>query len=161
MNRTLEQRRAAYALEFVTRNTGEQANQLDTHIQNTPIRILQNGLGQALAFLLANNERKSGAERKASGLLYDHLEVWLCGPRNDDMPCRIYDGQQCNLMKQLITGERSQYLLAQDESLALFAWLKMFAKAYLSDDGAEGASHAEPTCAQPPSLRRGRVLRSW
>ena len=128
MNRTLEQPRATYALRFITGFTGDKTK-LSTHIQKTPIRILQNGLGQALAFLLADSEGDTGSP---SCTLYDHLQDWLCGPYTNDRPCRVYDGQQYNLIKQLIEGRRDEYLLAQEEALKLFTWLKKFADAYLA-----------------------------
>ena len=132
MSRTLEQQRATYAMNFVTGYTGDKAK-LATHIRKTPIRILQNGLGQALAFLLSDNEGKTGNERKPSGYLYDCLEAWLCGPDSPAHPCRVYNGQQCNFMKQLIEGERGPYLQAQEEAIRLFGWLKKFADAYLEE----------------------------
>lgn len=137
MSRSLEQNRATYALELVSafadRESSLNKAKLQTHIQKAPIRILQNGLGQALAFLLADNENKTGANRQPSGELYDHLQDWLCGATSDSRPCRIYSGQQCNLMKQLIEGDRQQYMLAQEEALKLFVWLKKFADAYLKE----------------------------
>ena len=129
MSRTLEQQRATYAMNFVTGYSGDEPK-LATHIQKTPIRILQNGLGQALAFLLSDNEEKTGDKQKPSGCLYDCLQSWLCGPDSPGHPCRVYSGQQCNLMKQLIEGERGPYLQAQEEAILLFAWLKKFADAY-------------------------------
>lgn len=145
MSRSLEQNRATYALELVSafadRESPLNKAKLQTHIQKTPIRILQNGLGQALAFLLADSEGKTNTP---SHQLYDHLQNWLCGATSDSRPCRIYSGQQCNLMKQLIEGDRQQYMLAQEEALKLFAWLKKFADAYL-DDGQGGSGHAGGT----------------
>lgn len=132
MSRTVEQKRAAFALNFVTAFQGSKA-ELATHIQKTPIRILQNGLGQALAFLLANNEGKTGDKRKSSGTLYDHLQKWLC---EAGQPCRVYDGTAGDLMKQVVEGNRAQYLRAQQEALALFTWLKKFSDAYLDKDPA-------------------------
>lgn len=129
MSRSLEQNRATYALNFVQPFSGDKPK-LQTHIQKTPIRVLQNGLGQALAFLLADSEGKTNTP---SHQLYDHLQDWLCGATSDSRPCRIYSGQQCNLMKQLIEGDRQQYMLAQEEALKLFAWLKKFADAYLKE----------------------------
>lgn len=126
MSQTLEQKSAVYAMNFVTCYTGDKAK-LSTHIQKTPIRILQNGLGQALAFLLADDDNK---RKEPSYKLYLHLQGWLCGA---DSPCRVYQTQECNLMKQLIEGDRVQYLHAQEEAIRLFAWLKKFAKAYLEE----------------------------
>lgn len=140
MSHSVEQNRATYALNFVQPFSGDKAK-LQTHIQKTPIRVLQNGLGQALAFLLADSEGKTNTP---SHQLYDHLQEWLCGATSDGRPCRIYSGQQCNLMKQLIEGDRQQYMLAQEEALKLFTWLKKFADAYLKGEQEEGR-HAEGT----------------
>lgn len=135
MNRTLEQHRAVYAMNFVTGypEDKDKRAKLFTHIQKTPIRILQNGMGQALAFLLDDNGSEIGPKRKPSGDLYDHLQGWLCGADSEDRPCRVYKGQQCNLMKQLMEGSRAEYLMAQEEALRLFTWLKKFANAYLKE----------------------------
>ena len=137
MSRTLEQLRASYAMHFVTDYGGDQSK-LATHIQKTPIRILQNGLGQALAFLLSDNEGKRGEQRKPSGHLYDQLQGWLCGPDIPGRPCRVYNSQECNLMKQLVEGERASYLQAQEEAIRLFIWLKKFADAYLDKEVKNG-----------------------
>lgn len=139
MTRLLEQKRAAFALRFVLRFVEEEGHRnqaeqqkMATHIQKTPVRILNNGLGQALAFLLADNEGKRGGERKPSGRLYDKLEEWLCGDPDDERPMRVYKSPgQPNLVKQLMEGSREQYLLAQEEALRLFVWLRKFAEAYL------------------------------
>ena len=64
MSRTREQHRAQYALKFVKEYVRNQSQffenkaKMHTHIQKASIQILQNGLGQMLAFLLADNEGK-------------------------------------------------------------------------------------------------------
>ena len=133
MNRTMEQRRALHAMNFVTNYRGDKTK-LSTHVQKTPIRILQNGLGQALAFLLSDNEGKTGNSRQPAGHLYDHLQEWLCGAESEDYPGRVYGGQGPNLIKQLMEGSRSDYMRAQDEALKLFTWLKKFSDAYLGGE---------------------------
>ncbi len=126
---TLEQKRARAAMEFVQRhrnNSGQRAK-LRTLIQRSPVMILQNGLGQTLAFLLA--DAGDGQEgRNAAGLLHDRLEQWLCRERP------IYH-QEGGLMTQLTAGSRHDYLRAQQEALALLGWMKKFAEAWLKDGG--------------------------
>lgn len=146
MNQTLEQKRAQYGLRFIKNMTEDVSatdtmpeidkkfrDKLNTLIQKAPVQILQNGLGQMLAFLLADNEGKQGKKRKASGVLYEHLEKWLCGATDQARPCRVYDTN--GLIEQLAGGNRRQYIRAQKEALTLFAWLKKFAAAWLSEGG--------------------------
>jgi CRISPR-associated protein Cmr5 len=127
-NRTLEQQRAAAALAFVQaqKDNEKQRAKLHTVIQKAPILILQNGLGQTLAFLLADTAGE-GENRKAAGLLYDQLGQWL---RQQG----IYPGQE-DLMTQLTAANRHHYLRAQQEALALLGWMKKFAEAWLKEGG--------------------------
>lgn len=127
MSRTINQRRAAFALACVRGYQGD-TDKMSTHIHKTPIRILQNGLGQALAFLLSDAASDGGAPARN---LYDKLQEWLCGNRDDSYPCRIYTGDPADLIKRLVEGDRAAYLHAQEEALLLFNWLKKFSDAYL------------------------------
>lgn len=137
MRRMLSQQRAAFALRKVQDFTDTARNprherkpdKMSTHLHKTPIRILSNGLGQALAFLLSDNEGESGAKRKESGQLYDWLTEWLCGEADENQPCSVYPAG--DLITQLMVGDRRAYLHAQEEALLLFDWLTKFADAYL------------------------------
>jgi len=143
MSRTLEQKRAQYSLEFIQglRNdqvaTGDMPeinatlrDKLNTLIQKAPVQIMQNGMGQLLAFLLADNGGKTGKHREPSKIFYDFLAGWLCGPTEPAYPCRIYS--QGDLIKQLCDGDRRQYIRTQQEALALLTWTKKFAAAWLA-----------------------------
>ncbi len=129
MSRTVEQRRAAFALAFIGRHVNsseEDKTKLSTHIHKTPSLILQCGLGQALAFLLAD----AGTDaNKPSKWLYNELQTWIGGQRNEQYPMRIYP--EGNLMDALLNGSRNDYFRAQEESLLLLDWLKKFAAAKL------------------------------
>lgn len=134
MSHTLEQFRARHALQFVrnykTNNPdSDYQAKLRTLIHNAPIQILQNGLGQALAFQLADNENKTGTDRLPSGHLYDCIQGWLSDRKH---PPKIYDPDD-ELIQQLVEGDRTHYMRAQAETLKLFNWLKKFADAWLSD----------------------------
>jgi CRISPR type III-B/RAMP module-associated protein Cmr5 len=126
MSRTLEQRRAAFALAFIETIKEEDKEKFSTHIKKTPSLILQCGLGQALAFLLAEAGRD---EQKPSKLLYKELQQWLCGTRDEVYPMRVYTSTE--LIHALVNGSRSDYFRAQEETLMLFNWLKKFAAAKL------------------------------
>lgn len=137
MRRLLSQQRAAFALRKTqgfsdpARNPSNErkSDKMSTHLHKTPIRILSNGLGQALAFLLADNEGEIGVKRKESGQLYDWLTEWLCGEADEIQPSRVYP--EGDLIALLMAGNRRTYLCAQEEALLLFDWLTKFADAYL------------------------------
>lgn len=128
-NKSLEQQRAAAALAFVQGQKDKKAQhaKLHTLIQKTPILILQNGLGQTLAFLLADAGGQ-GEQRNAEGRLYDQLDHWLRRQQ------RIYPMEK-GLMDQLTEKDRHLYLHAQQEALALLGWMKKFAEAWLKEGG--------------------------
>lgn len=139
MSRLLSQQRAAFALQKIqgfsdpprNRNNEGKQEKMSTHLHKTPIRILSNGLGQALAFLLSDNGSEIGVKRKESGQLYDWLCEWLCGNADENQPCRVYPAG--DLIAQLMAGDRRDYLRAQEETLLLFDWLAKFADAYLEE----------------------------
>jgi CRISPR-associated protein Cmr5 len=128
MSRTLEQERAAFAMGKVlpppVTEEKEQGNYA-TLIRKLPAMVIHNGLGQSLAYLLADAERH---ETKPSWKLYKCIEEWVCGRMN------IYDPQK-DLMKSLMEGKRKEYLHAQQEALSLLAWMTKFADAYLPNGG--------------------------
>lgn len=136
MSHTVEQRRASFALAFIDKQLQlaqelkkeeiqKYKEKLNTHIHKSPSLILQCGLGQALAFLLADAEGK----QTPSKILYNTLQDWLCGVEDDIHPMRVYN--QAELIDALVNGSRSEYFRAQEESLMLFNWLKKFADAKL------------------------------
>lgn len=125
MSRTLEQQRAAFALEFINAQLAveqKDKDKLNTHIHKLPSLILQCGLGQALAFLLAD----AGGKQVPSKILYDALQEWLCA---EQRPMRVY--RRTQLIEALVEGSRNEYFRAQEESLMLLNWLKKFAAAKL------------------------------
>lgn len=137
MSRTLEQRRAAFALAFIDnqqqRLGKEDKEKLNTHIHKSPSLILQCGLGQTLAFLLADAGKKESTDAGKApkpSILYNTLQNWLCGAEDDDIhPMRVY--RQTKLIEALVSGSRSEYFRAQEEALMLLNWLKKFVDAKL------------------------------
>lgn len=135
MLKTLEQKRAIYALERINKQKNDPKNSGDygRHVRKMPAMILNNGLGQALAFLLADGNPAS------SGALYKDFQNWVCGNKKDDndYPRLIYnnekdkDGKDKDLILLLMDKDRSHYMEAQQEILSLLTWMKKFADAYL------------------------------
>lgn len=129
MSRTLEQDRAKYSLEKVLGFKGKDgSSEYSTLVKKLPAMILNNGFGQALAFLLSRSEGKKDA---ASWLLYSQLQAWL-------VMRGIYQGD--NLISALMDGERKSYMHAQQEALSLLTWMMKFTNAYLTEKG--GDNHA-------------------
>ena len=127
MSQTLEQKRTVFALAAIEKAKEKKGEDYGRHVRKLPAMILNNGLGQALAFLLADAE---GKEQKASWQLYNDLQSWLCKEEN---PRCIYKNSE--LIKSLMDNDRSKYLQAQDEALKLLVWMKKFADAYLPKSG--------------------------
>ncbi|WP_321491785.1 type III-B CRISPR module-associated protein Cmr5 [uncultured Desulfobacter sp.] len=128
MIQTLEQRRAAHALNCV--NYRKEAGQKTygkyvSYVSALPATILMNGLGQACATLLSQKETKGHKE------LYDDLQSWLCG---DDVAAPYHNSDNTGtqqLMDNITTSDETKYFRARAEALAYLVWLKKLAKAFL------------------------------
>lgn len=131
--KSLELRRAEHALQAVEALKGKQK---DTHyvsyVKALPANILQNGLGQALAMLLAAAKGKQDEPHKQ---LYNQMQAWLCG-EHDDAP---YRGES-KLIDAIAAGSETQYLHAHAEALAYLIWLKKLAVAFLNEPEQREAS---------------------
>lgn len=126
---SLVQRRAKETLEIINgmRHEIGKTNRNETYAQlvaGFAPTVLMNGLGQALATLVA-----SGKEHEKQ--LYAQLQGWLCGGF-DQAPYQ----KGKDLLEALMEGDRKSYLRAQVEALAWLEWLKKFATAYLKKEKA-------------------------
>ncbi len=123
---TLEQERAGFALAKA-QDLGEHADKYNKLVQGFPATILTDGLGQAVATLMA----KAGKERHR-GKLLEHLDEWLCR-KNATSPYF----RQTRLIDAIVGGSQQDYVLAQAEALNLLVWLKKFASAYAPGDSGQ------------------------
>jgi CRISPR-associated protein Cmr5 len=137
MKQTIQQERAAFALEAVevinkriqkiaAGNDRDKikASEYKSYASSFPAMIQMNGLGQAAAFFRskgAGNDSKAHAYQA----LYDTLSSWL------SKPGQPYQGQ--DLLDGITRENMQTYMLAQAEALALLDWVKKFAKAYMED----------------------------
>lgn len=123
---TLDQRRATYALATVQKHrNAAAAARYATLARGIATMVLQNGLGQALAYLLADAEGKPSPALE----LYNELQAWLCGPVDAEHPERVYS--RADLIAELMAGSRADYQRAQRHALNLLAWMRKFVDAYL------------------------------
>lgn len=121
MRRLLSQERAAYALKRVKEASKD--HDYAGLCRDMPAMLLQNGLGQSLAFLLSKSK---GANDKAHRQLYDDLSGWLIQNR------RIYS--EGGLIEAVMNGDRRTYMTAHEEALELSGWLKRFADALIGKE---------------------------
>lgn len=119
--RTIEQLRAADALAKIQAMNTRDCGHYVSYVSALPATIVMNGLGQALATLLA--QAKGGQDPHR--LLHDHVASWLVRqvPR--------LGGNEAQVVRGLMNNSEEVYLQAQGEAMAYLQWLKQFARAYL------------------------------
>lgn len=124
----LTQQRAQFALACVQAAQGsEHAADYARLVRKLPAMILQNGLGQALAFHLADAQ---GDNHSAAGRAVLDLSRWLIAQK------KIYTASSLTLhtmIDALVAGSRDQYMRAQREAMALLDWMKKFADAFIPE----------------------------
>jgi CRISPR-associated protein Cmr5 len=111
---TRDQRRAAHAWKLVqdTRGQGEKAAaDFATHVRKMPARIATAGLGPALAFIEAKDQK----------ILSTALGDWILREG------KIAQGP--TLMKAIMEGNASDLRRWTEEALAWLAWVKRFCDA--------------------------------
>ena len=129
---SLDQRRAEHALTKIKKRR-EHPRQSDylSYAKALPASILQNGLGQAMATLLA----AAKSEKDPHFLLYRDVEDWLCGD-DEDAPYR--GCRDMGLLETIVKKDQRHYLRAHTEAQSYLDWLKKLAAAYLKADSRGG-----------------------
>lgn len=133
MTKTLEQRRAADSLRkidsiiTIESRDEEWKDKYASYVESLPAAILNCGLGQAAATLLAASKKQNNQfGDDPHYVLYMHVQDWLCR-NSDEAP---YNGTG-NLLKAITAGDRGSYMLAQAEALKWLEWHKKLTVAYL------------------------------
>jgi CRISPR-associated protein Cmr5 len=133
----MAQKRAEYALkqvlDFTKGNTQKEKDEFKSFSAGAPAMILQNGLGQALAFWLAKGKKDKDKDNKIKEddkhiKLFDIVKGWLSlqeGDVNNRFVLKQKD--RPGLINELAKMDQQQYLAAQSETLALLEWVKRFA----------------------------------
>ena len=134
---SLSQRRAKHALAAIRDLENKEYGHYVSYVNGLSAAILQNGLGQALATLIAGakvNESRRSKDEAAHESLYRQISKWLCDPR-EDAPY----SDKGDVLEAITQHGEDAYLRAQAEALAYLEWLKKFANAFLKRP--EGGSH--------------------
>ncbi|MBI4749716.1 MAG: type III-B CRISPR module-associated protein Cmr5 [Acidobacteria bacterium] len=120
--RTIEQARATAAWNNIQEVKGQDFEaKYSSWAKKFPALVLNNGLGQALAFLRAKNKDEHQA-------LYSHFSRWVTS--------QIYRTSDNELLERLIGSHSNSldYRHATTETLAFAGWLKRFAEAELKSE---------------------------
>jgi CRISPR-associated protein Cmr5 len=144
----IERERATVALKIIN-ELPEDVGKYTSYVKALPAAILQNGLGQAMATLLAASKgepaMRNGRVNEPHRLLYNHIQAWLCRD-NEAAPYRIENGPTdtgTQLMEQITNGSEAAYIRAQAEALAYLNWLKKFAVAFRPEQESTHESTAQ------------------
>lgn len=134
LRQTTEQERAKFAWDEVSKLPQDLKGEYKDVVRKFPSLIINNGLGQALAFLLAKGTDKDGKkpdEGKVHGRLYAHIQEWICNKR------KLIGSEASDplrLIKGLVEQDSTRYRHISIETLALATWLKRFAEALAPED---------------------------
>lgn len=128
MSTTLAQDRSAFALKSVKDLRGDR-DKFAKFVSGMPAMILQNGLGQAMSFMLAKGT-KDGRFQPADRHIeaFDMIAEWL---KKREI---LASTEKERVVASLSQMNQSGYLQAQNEALALLEWVKRYANAGLFSD---------------------------
>ncbi len=129
-DKTLDQQRANHAWQVIeqlkTRSANEQ-KEYAGEAKKLPVRIMNSGLGQALAFIRSKARDKKTALRQ----LHDDLTDWTLKERG------LPGDDPQSLLVSICKGDALFLRRATDEVLAYLEWLNRFAEAEGMTDGTE------------------------
>jgi len=126
-----DQRRAEFALNRINmRKLAGNYGNYRAHVRSLPATIMTSGLGQALAM-----EQAQGSSDKMIGhrLLFEDVTSWLL----QEWSTSPYHGA-ADIFDGITRGPEEAYLRAQDETMAILQWLKLFAEAKLEKPSGAG-----------------------
>ena len=127
---TLDQQRANHAwrsIEDLKRLRPNEQKEYAGEAKKLPVRIMNSGLGQALAFIRS----KARDKKTALSRLHDDLTDWTLKERG--LPGAVPD----SLLVSICKGDALFLRRATDEVLAYLEWLNRFAEAEGMTDGTE------------------------
>jgi len=135
MTTTLEQKRAAHALEQIQSLDGTEYGHYVSYVSALPATILMNGLGHALLTLCAKAKNN---RNRPHYLLYTHVASWLALQVTEFRRDVNEPGSPDEVIQKLMVNDQQVYVHAQAEALAYLNWLKQFARAYLREEEGQG-----------------------
>ena len=114
-----EQERSSFALKRINLLPTVE-KETSSFVSGVPAMILQNGFGQALAFL-----RAKGKGEGHHGAAFSIMKKWLTKNK------LVLDGNDRKFLVNISEMDQTEYLEAQTETLAMLEWLKRYANAKL------------------------------
>lgn len=129
---TLDRRRAAFAYGAVGRarthfNKPADLDGYATLVKGISAMILQNGIGQAAAFLMSKTK---GAGDGPHAVLLEQIGEWLVERKIFDRPEPPTQWTE-GLMLLLLKCDRSKWVRAEREAISIGMWMKRFAEALI------------------------------
>jgi len=126
MRTTLAQQRAKFSLDELEKIKCDRED-FKSFAAGLPSMILQNGFGQALAFLAAKAKKFNFTDKH-----YAAMKIILAWLVNRGI---LTAGNEKDQIMQISKMEQMVYLRAQRETLAMLEWLKRYANADLFVEG--------------------------
>lgn len=96
-------------------------------VAGCPTMILQNGLGQALAFWAAKSKLNLG---KKEGQILEVIRGWFGRPEN---PLKLESIDCKDFIQKLMQKNQNEFILFQKETLLMLEWYKRYVNAFLDD----------------------------
>lgn len=124
---TTQQKRAQQAWKDVKDVQNKSfAKEYGSLVRGLPAMIQTDGLGPALAFLLAKH---NGKPESAHGAAYTHISSWVMQ--------YVFNKENADLLSHLLSSSSSSgdYRRATTEAQAYLIWLKRFAEAFNLGEG--------------------------
>jgi CRISPR-associated protein Cmr5 len=121
-NTTLSQERSNFALQKLIDAQSKVNKDFGSYMAGLPSMVLTNGLAQAFAFII--QKEKSNIEREVVSWTIEWLATkgWV-----QENPETLKTDHRA-FMQHLSQMDQSHYLACQRETLALWEWLKRYAK---------------------------------
>ena len=107
--------------------------ELVNFLKGLPSMIMQNGLGQTVAFLQTNG----GKEKKVKDILQKVI-----------LPASSQESENQNLMLAIVNAEPGTYLQWQKDAIEYAGWIKKFALAFHFESGSGGKTKKESCYAE-------------
>lgn len=123
MSNTLGQKRSEFALLKVLNVDKSLTPKFDKLVLGLPAMILQNGLGQTLAFLLA----KATKESKLHTGDHHYIAYKIIADWSKDQGILKDISSPANCIMEISQMPQSEYLHMQEETLALLEWVRRYA----------------------------------
>ncbi len=137
--KSIAQIRAQYALakvdEIKTNFNKLNNKNYKSFVAGCPTMILQNGLGQALAFWAAKSKLNLG---KKEGQILEVIREWFGRPEN---PLKFEIFYCKDFIQKLMQKNQNEFILFQKETLLMLEWYKRYVNAFLDDT--EAATNGE------------------